>query len=236
VIVASQKPIAEIIELTRDHKKLIVIGCGACVTVCFAGGERETQALALGLRLAARREKRPVEITVEMNVRQCEWEFIEPLSEKIAAADAVVSTACGVGVQFLAERWPDKRILPGLNTSFMGGPIEQGVWLENCGGCGNCVLADTGGVCPVARCAKSMLNGPCGGSQNGKCEVSKDIDCAWQLIYDRLKLQGRLDQLTPLAPPKDWTPARDGGQRKVVREDLRLAAPESEVESRKSEG
>ena len=226
MIVAEQKPIEEIIELTRDHKKLLVVGCGACVTVCFAGGERETRALASGLRLAAKVEKRKVDVGVAMNVRQCEWEFIEPLAPLVEAADAVLSTACGVGVQYLAERWPDKRIVPGLNTSFMGGPIEQGVWLENCGGCGSCVLALTGGICPIARCAKSMLNGPCGGSQNGKCEVSTDIDCGWHLIYERLKLQGRLGQLTPLAPPKDWTPARDGGQRKIVREDLRIPVTE----------
>ena len=222
MIVAEQKPLKEIINLTRDYKKLLVVGCGACVSVCFAGGERETQALASGLRLAARQEKRKADIDVAMNVRQCEWEFIEPLTGRVEAVDAVVSTACGVGVQFLAERWPDARVLPGLNTTFMGGPIEQGVWLENCGGCGNCVLASTGGICPIARCAKSMLNGPCGGSRDGKCEVSSDTDCGWQLIYDRLKRQGRLDQLTDLTPPKDWTPARDGGQRKTVREDLRL--------------
>lgn len=223
MIVAEQKPIKEIIDATRGFEKLLVVGCGACVTVCFAGGERETSALASGLRLAAGSENRRIDVEVEMNVRQCEWEFIEPLAAKIEAADAVVSTACGVGVQFLAQRWPEKLIFPGLNTSFMGGPIEQGVWLENCGGCGNCVLASTGGICPIARCAKSMLNGPCGGSQKGKCEVSKDIDCAWQLIYDRLKLQGRLDQLASLVPQKDWRPARDGGQRKIVRKDLRLA-------------
>ncbi len=222
MIVASQKPIQEIIELTRDDNRLLVVGCGACVTVCFAGGERETKALASGLRLAAKREKREADVAVEMNVRQCEWEFIEPLAQLVETADAVVSTACGVGVQYLAERWPDKRVLPGLNTSFMGGPFEQGLWLENCGGCGNCILAETGGICPIARCAKSMLNGPCGGSQHGKCEVSADIDCAWHLIYERLKLQGRLGQLSPLAAPKDWRPARDGGQRRVVRNDLKI--------------
>ncbi len=225
MIVASQKPIKEIIELTRSYKRLLVVGCGACVTVCFAGGERETQTLASGLGLAARLENRKIEIDVEMNIRQCEWEFIEPLAEKVDAADAVLSTACGVGVQFLADRFLDKRILPGLNTSFMGGPIEQGVWLENCGGCGNCILGSTGGLCPIARCAKTMLNGPCGGSQNGKCEVSGEIDCVWDLIYNRLKRQGLLNLMTELAPPKDWTSARDGGQRKITREDLRI--PES---------
>lgn len=222
MIVGSQKPIEEIIATTCDYKRLLVIGCGACVTVCFAGGERETEALASGLRLAMKQKKIKSEIEVEMNVRQCEWEFIEPLADRVEAADAVLSTACGVGVQFLAERFPEKRILPALNTSFMGGPMEQGVWLENCGGCGNCILGSTGGICPIARCAKTMLNGPCGGSQNGKCEVSKDIDCAWQLIYDRLKSQGLLQLMTDYTPPKDWTPARDGGQRKIVREDLKI--------------
>ncbi len=225
MIVASQKPIKEIIELTRAYKKLLVVGCGACVTVGFAGGERETQTLASGLGLAARQENRKIEIDVEMNIRQCEWEFIEPLAAKVDAADAILSTACGVGVQFLADRFPDKRILPGLNTSFMGGPIEQGVWLENCGGCGNCILGSTGGLCPIARCAKTMLNGPCGGSQKGKCEVSGEIDCVWDLIYNRLKKQGLLNLMAELAPPKDWTSARDGGQRKIVREDLKI--PES---------
>lgn len=226
MIIAEQKPISEIIEMTRDKEKLLVVGCGSCVTVCFAGGERETEALASGLRLAAAKEKRRLDVEVDMTLRQCEWEFIDALAGKVRAADAVVSTACGVGVQYVAERWPDKLVFPGLNTNFMGGPTEQGVWIENCGGCGNCVLAYTGGICPIARCAKSMLNGPCGGSRNGKCEVSDDIDCAWAQIHERLKRQGRLRMILNFEPPKDWRTARDGGQRKIVREDLRI--PRSE--------
>jgi ferredoxin len=226
MIIAEQKPVNEIVELTKGQKKLLTVGCGSCVTICFAGGERETEALAAGIKLAAAKDGRPVEIDTDIVLRQCEREFIEPLAAKVEAADAVVSTACGVGVQLLAERWPEKLILPGLNTSFMGLPVEQGVWVENCGGCGNCVLAYTGGICPIARCAKSMLNGPCGGSQNGKCEVAADIDCAWHQIYERLKQQDRLNMMTEFKPAKDWTTARDGGQRKIVREDLRIPKPE----------
>ncbi len=227
MIIAEQKPISEIIELTKGQKKLLVVGCGSCVTVCFAGGERETEALAAGLDLAAKKsDDRQVEIEVDMALRQCEWEFIDALADKVDAADAVVSTACGVGVQLMAERFSPKLVIPGLNTNFMGLPMEQGVWVENCGGCGNCVLAYTGGICPIARCAKSMLNGPCGGSQDGKCEVAADIDCAWHQIYVRLKDQGRLDMITELKPAKDWSSARDGGQRKIVREDLRIPRPE----------
>lgn len=226
MIIAQQKPIGEIIEMTSKLKKLLVVGCGSCVTVCFAGGERETRVLATGLRLAASKEGRNLELEVDMCERQCEWEFIEALADKVAAADAVVSTACGVGVQLMAERYPEKLVLPGLDTNFMGLPVEQGVWVENCGGCGSCVLAYTGGICPIAKCAKSMLNGPCGGSQDGKCEVAADIDCAWHQIYVRLKKQDRLNMITEFKPAKNWSTARDGGQRKIVREDLKI--PHSE--------
>ncbi len=225
MIIAEQKPLKELLELTKEFKNILVVGCGACVSICFAGGEKETATLAASMRLAARADKRELKTTESMTLRQCEWEFIEPLAEDVEAADVVLSTACGVGVQAMAEKYPHKLIIPALNTTSMGMPVEQGVWLENCGGCGNCILGSTGGLCPIARCAKTMLNGPCGGSQNGKCEVSSEIDCVWDLIYKRLKGQGLLNLMIELAPPKDWTSARDGGQRKIIREDLII--PES---------
>ena len=127
-------------------------------------------------------------------------------------------------MQTLTEQFPEKITLPGLNTTFLGQPVEQGVWHERCQACGNCVLALTGGICPIARCSKSLLNGPCGGSQKGKCEVDPNIDCAWQLIYDRLKALGRLELMMQINPIKDWSTSRDGGPRHIVREDLRLAS------------
>lgn len=222
MIIAEQKPIKELAELARDYENLLVVGCGACVSICFAGGEKETTAMAAALRLAAMKDGRRLETEEKMTLRQCEWEFVEPLAESVSRADAVISTACGVGVQTLAEKYPQAIVIPGLNTTSMGMPVEQGVWAENCGGCGNCILAYTGGICPIARCAKSLLNGPCGGSQAGKCEVSKEIDCAWQRIYDRLKGQGRLDLILEYSPAKDWSTARDGGPRRTVRGDLKI--------------
>ena len=118
--------------------------------------------------------------------------------------------------------YEDKQTLPGLNTTFMGMPVESGVWMENCLGCGSCVLEETMGICPIARCSKSMLNGPCGGSQDGKCEVSKDIDCAWHLIVERMMKFNKLEQLQEVKPPKDWTPSHHGGPRKMIREDVKL--------------
>ena len=222
MIKAKQKPIAEIKTLIAPYKKILILGCGTCVTISFAGGEKEVGMLASSLRIAAsmaRQDKTFGEATVQ---RQCEWEFIDAVADQIKRADAVISLACGIGVQALAERYPDKVILPGVNTTFLGMAIEHGVLVERCRACGDCVLGLTGGICPIARCAKNLLNGPCGGSQKGKCEVNPELDCAWQLIYDRLARLGQLERLDAFMPYKDWSKDYDGGPRKIVREDLKL--------------
>jgi hypothetical protein len=154
--------------------------------------------------------------------RQCDTEYLEELKDEVDKYDAVLSMACGVGVNFLADMYPKTIILPALNTSFMGVSEEQGVWSERCAGCGNCILDKTGGLCPVARCPKRLFNGPCGGSQNGKCEINPDIACVWQLIYDRLKGLNQLEKLQEIFPMKNWSSSLHGGPRKIVREDLTL--------------
>jgi ferredoxin len=222
MIVAEQKPLEEIRNLIQGAEKVLVVGCGTCVTVCFSGGEKEAGILASAVRMASRVDGRPQQVAHAVVQRQCEWEYIDAVRDQVREADLVVSLGCGVGVQALAERFPDKIVVPGLNTVFMGMPVEQGVWSERCQACGDCLLGLTGGVCPIARCSKQLLNGPCGGSVNGHCEINADTDCAWQLIYDRLKAQGRLELLLEIQPPKDWRTSRDGGPRKIVREDLRL--------------
>ncbi len=228
MITAEQKPLAEIRQMLRPYRKVLIAGCGTCVTVCFAGGEKEVGILAAELRMARQLEGNPIEIVERTVQRQCEWEYVDPLQADIEGVDAVLSLACGIGVQALAQRFPTARILPGVNTSFMGMPEKPGLFTERCAACGNCILDKTGGICPIARCAKSLLNGPCGGSQDGHCEIDKDVDCAWQLIYDRLKALGQLDLLTEIMPAKDWSTSRDGGPRKIVREDLMLDIPEDE--------
>jgi ferredoxin len=228
MIVAEQKPLDEIKGLIGDAHKVLVVGCGTCVTVCFAGGEKEAGILATSLRMASKIDGQAKEVEQITVQRQCEWEYIDPLREQIEGVDLVLSLGCGIGVQALAERFPEAIVVPGLNTSFLGLPTEQGVWEERCAACGECLLGLTGGICPIARCAKQLLNGPCGGSQGGKCEINKDTDCAWNLIYDRLKAQGRLHLLMEIQPPKDWSTSRDGGPRRITREDLRLAAEPSE--------
>jgi ferredoxin len=228
MIVAEQKPLEEIKALIADYQNVLIVGCGTCVTVCFAGGEKEAGILATSLRMASKLDgnaKKVDHLTVQ---RQCEWEYIDPIKEQVQEADVVLSIGCGIGVQAIAERFPDAIVVPGLNTSFMGLPSEQGIWEERCAACGECILGLTGGICPIARCAKQLLNGPCGGSQNGMCEINPDTPCAWQLIYDKLQAQGRLELIMEIFPSKDWSTSRDGGPRKITREDLRLAAEESE--------
>ncbi|MEW6605928.1 MAG: methylenetetrahydrofolate reductase C-terminal domain-containing protein [bacterium] len=220
MIIAEQKPIQEIKAMIANYQKILVVGCGTCVTVCMAGGEKEVGIIATCLRMALKLDGKEPDISEACIQRQCEWEFVDELKGKVEQSDAVLSSACGVGVQALSERFGDKPVYPALNTTFMGMPIEHGLWLETCRGCGSCELGKFGGICPIARCSKGLLNGPCGGSQNGKCEVNKEMDCGWQLIYERLTKLNQLDQIEEILPPKNWFVDRDGGQRRILREDI----------------
>ena len=225
MIVAEQKPLGEIKGLLGEARNVLVVGCGTCVTVCFAGGEREANVLSSLLRMSSTLDGVSTTVTDVTVQRQCEWEYLDAIREPLADADVVLSLGCGVGVQALAEHFPEAIVVPGLNTKFMGLPSEQGVWVERCAACGECLLGTTGGICPIARCSKQLLNGPCGGSSHGKCEIDAEIDCAWQLIYDKLQAQGRLSLMMEITPPKDWRTSRDGGPRRIVREDLKLPTP-----------
>jgi ferredoxin len=221
MIMARPKPIEEIIEEIKDLKKVLIAGCDGCVTVCEAGGVKEVQVLASALRLYFTKETKRMEIDETSLTRQCDKDYLRELLDRINDYDAVVSLACGAGVQFMAEMYRNKPIFPGVDTCFIGVTEERGVWAERCQACGQCILARTGGICPIARCSKRMLNGPCGGSEKGKCEVSPDTDCGCQLIYERLKELGQLDYFAKPTDPKDWVSSRDGGPRKIVREDVR---------------
>ncbi|MCF6290449.1 MAG: methylenetetrahydrofolate reductase C-terminal domain-containing protein [Desulfobacterales bacterium] len=220
MIIAERKPVAEILDMVRDAKKILVLGCRGCVTVCSAGGEREVEILASLIRLGRKKEGNPVEVAGATLVRQCDKEYINSMDQWEGQYDAVVSMACGVGVNFIANLRSSTRVFPAVNTSFFGGSVVQGEWTEQCAGCGDCILHLTGGLCPVARCAKSLLNGPCGGSQDGKCEINPQVACVWQLIHDRLESLDSKEQMLRVAPIRDWRPAGHGGPRKVVRNDL----------------
>ncbi len=220
MIVAQPKPIKEVLEMVKDFKKILVVGCKGCVTVCNVGGAKEVGILASAIRIAGKRNGHAFEVGERTLERQCDPEYVGELADVIEDYDAVVSIACGVGPQFLSERYPSVRIFPGVNTQFMGGAEAHGIWSERCAGCGTCVVHYFGGLCPIARCSKSLLNGPCGGSSHGKCEISKDVECIWDTIVRKMMEQGRLEELIEFKPPKSWTTARDGGPRRMIREEL----------------
>jgi ferredoxin len=219
MITAEQKPIDEIREMIAPYKRVLVVGCGSCVAECAAGGEKETDLLASALRMAAKmngEEKVIKEITLD---RQCVRDFVIQLDDLINEYDVILSLGCGAGVQAVADMFPEIPVAPALNTEFLGETKDQGIWLENCQGCGDCMLFYFGGICPISRCSKQLLNGPCGGSKDGVCEVNPEIPCAWQLIIDRLESYNALDRLEMIYPPKDWSKKHGSGPRKIVRED-----------------
>jgi ferredoxin len=213
MIVGEQKPFDEVWEMVKDHKQLTVFGCNTCVAVCHQGGNKEAEILASLLKMRATQEGVDMEIVHGGIERQCEHPFFEQAKDLLEKSEAVLSLACGIGVQFMATKYDSTPIYPALNTTFLGDVPEDGLFAEKCQACGDCVLGVTGGVCPVTRCCKRLLNGPCGGSTLGKCEISKDIDCAWQLVVNRLDALGRIEDYEKITPVKDWSKDRAGGPR-----------------------
>ncbi len=219
MITAEQKPMDEIREAIAPYKRILVLGCNSCVAECAAGGEKETGVLASALRMAARREGSETVIHEKTLDRQCVKEFVIQIDEIVGGYDAILSLACGAGVQAVGNMYLEIPVIPALNTAFLGETRDQGYWVENCLGCGDCMLHHFGGVCPLARCSKQLLNGPCGGSKGGVCEVRPDLPCAWQEIVDRLEHFGASKRLEKIMPPKDWSRKNGGGPRSIVRED-----------------
>jgi ferredoxin len=222
MIVAQRKSIPEIHNIIKEHENVLVLGCGTCVTVCLAGGEREVSIISSALRIAAKKAGTKVKINELTIERQCDNVFIEGAVEEIKKNDAILSLGCGAGVQAIAERYPNMPVYAGLDTAFLGILESRGIWTEKCAQCGECLLSDFGGICPVTRCAKHMLNGPCGGSREDRCEIKTNQPCAWQLIYKRLKDIGELDKIKKIHPLKDWSKSLNGGCRTIIREDHRI--------------
>ncbi|MFH1985761.1 MAG: methylenetetrahydrofolate reductase C-terminal domain-containing protein [Pseudomonadota bacterium] len=204
MIVAERKPFDEIMEMLKDYKRVLNVGCGTCVSVCLAGGEKEVAVLNAELEMARKLADNPIEIAAHTVERQCDREYLAALDDKVGGYDALISMACGVGIQFLAERFPDTPVFPGVNTSGLAVNQAVGWYEERCRSCQSCVLGWTGGICPVTMCAKGLYNGPCGGTNKGKCEISQEQPCAWFKIYERLSAQGRLDNIKKIYAVTGW--------------------------------
>ena len=182
----------------------MVIGCDGCTQP--PRGIKEAGTLSQLLELAGKQRNKEFNFKIITMAKQCDsylvTSILEPQTEGV---EAILSLACGIGVQEIAKLFPGIPVFPAQNTHFMGAEErEAGTLEERCAGCGDCLLALTGGICPVARCAKGLLNAACGGSKNGKCELSPERDCGWILIYEQLEKQGKLQNLKEFRPPRDY--------------------------------
>jgi hypothetical protein len=204
MIITTQKPLEEILGLISPYKNVLIVGCDGCTQP--PRGIREAETLSQLLELGSGQLNKKFAFKVNTLVKQCDsYLTATALKDMIDdGVEAVLSLACGLGPQTIASLYPELPVFPAQNTVFMGSEErEAGTLEERCSACGDCVLGLTGGICPVTRCAKSLLNGPCGGSQNGKCEVDPNKDCAWALIIEHLDKMGRLHVLEEIQPAKD---------------------------------
>ncbi|GAB4278736.1 MAG: methylenetetrahydrofolate reductase C-terminal domain-containing protein [Coriobacteriia bacterium] len=200
MIVVKQKRLADMTRMLAGHGRVLIVGCNTCAAVALAGGEKEVETIEELLRLQDSRKGMTRAYGTAVLTRQCEPEYIEELDA--GGYDAVLSMGCGAGVALLSEQLGIP-VYPALDTLFIGASQGVASWRAECSACGQCVLGETAGICPVTRCAKGILNGPCGGVNEGKCEADPDRDCAWVLIYERLAARERLDDFARTLPPKD---------------------------------
>jgi len=212
ITITEQKPLEEILQYLDKHKSIYIIGCGTCTTMLHTGGKSEV--LEMKDKLEAAGKKVTGWMVIPTACDELTREALKENAKDIEAADAILAMPCAFGAQTI-RLYTDKPVYPALNTLFIGKEESPGFFSEICMQCGNCVLGRTACICPLVRCAKSLLNGPCGGSVEGKCEIDPDIPCAWQLIYDRLAALGKLDELEEIEPIKDWSTGHSGGPRQI---------------------
>jgi len=210
MIIARQKPFADILAMVGDARTVYIVGCGECATATETGGEREALAMKAQLEQAG---KRVTGIDVAHSV--CQELDVKRLfrvhAAEVGEADVVLVLSCGAGSQSV-RAGTDKRVIAGTDTLFLGNSKRQLDYEEKCTLCGECIIDRFGGVCPIARCSKGLVNGPCGGSDQGKCEVDPEKDCAWTLIFEALEKQGRLEDARVIQPPRSWDRARRPGR------------------------
>jgi len=203
MLISEQKPLEEILSYLDGDKSIFLIGCKGCAEGWGSGGEK--QVAEMGKSLQEQGKTVTGSVVVDM---LCDSALIRlklrTYKKEVAAADSILVLTDGAGVQTVAELM-SKVVHPGCNTLSSGGAHAEWKEAERCLECGDCMLEFTGGICPIARCSKHLLNGPCGGSQGGKCEVDPDIPCVWQEIVDRLARIGQLDKLERLVTPKNWS-------------------------------
>lgn len=212
MIITRQKDFNDLLSVIKNGP-VFIIGCSECATLCHTGGEEEVLSMK--------------KVLEKKNIQTTGWVVLEPAchlqndkrllkehKKEIDKAKKILVLACGNGVQTVSEIIDDTEIITGTDTLFLGEIKRASDFEKRCEMCGECIIDLFEGVCPVSRCPKSMLNGPCGGSIGGKCEVDNEIDCIWDIIYKHLKEKGQLHKLKEIKEPKDW--AKSTEMRRVL--------------------
>lgn len=203
MIISKKKDINDTLDALSGYKRIFLIGCNLCASLCQTGGEKEVAAMIDLLKIEGKGVTGYKIVDAACHLQETKKALREQ-REAVRASDAVLSLACGAGTQTLASivKIP---IFTAVDTLFLGTVERWGHFVEVCNKCGDCVLNFTAGICPVTRCPKQILNGPCGGVNGGKCETDPDRDCVWVEIYKRLREQGRLEQIKRIFPPRDYS-------------------------------
>lgn len=213
MIISEQKSRDELLQTLEGKGKVFLVGCAACATACKAGGEEEVFRLQEWLGSVGREVTGSMVIEEACHMPRAGRDLREHQLQ-VEQADALLVLACGAGVQSVSAS-TDKRVIGGLNSLFLGNIRRFGQYEEKCSLCGDCILNETAGICPVTTCAKGLLNGPCGGMEEGRCEADRETDCAWHLIYERLKRQQRPGVFERIVPAKNWGRVRKPGKHKI---------------------
>ena len=194
----------EILGCLLGKENIFLIGCSQCATACHTGGETEIAAMKENLEKAGKTVTGSLIGHEDCHILDIKRELRQH-KEEVGKTDALLVMSCGAGAQSVVANSPDKEVFTANDTIFLGNIRRTGmIFEENCSICGECVINETGGICPVTNCAKGLLNGPCGGVNNGKCEVDQEKDCAWVLIYQRLERLGKLDDMKEILEPKNY--------------------------------
>jgi len=213
MIISEAKSKDELTAALEGRERLFLVGCGACATACKSGGEDEVFRLQDWLQESGRTVTGSVVIDEACHIMRAARDLRQHRAQ-VDEADALLVLACGAGVQSISDG-SEKRVIGALNSLFLGNVRRFGQYEEKCSLCGDCILNETAGICPVTNCAKGLLNGPCGGMEEGRCEADRDLDCAWHLIYERLRRQGRRGVFARPVPPKNWGKVAKPGRHKI---------------------
>ncbi len=194
----------EILNFLKGGKSFFLLGCSECAALCGTGDDKALNEMEEKLAKSGKKTIGKFVAKIGCQVLGTKIE-LKPFKEAIDEADAILVMSCGAGTQAMVEVYPDKEVYSLNDTLFLGNMTRFRQFDERCSLCGECILDKTGGICPVTLCPKGLLNGPCGGTNNGKCEVSPDLECAWVRIYERLKRIGQLDKMKEILEPKDYS-------------------------------